>query len=66
MAEHPNNHVPVAVCPTLRHVAHPGYTCAEETALRARIVAHVGPRVLTTIPARALAGTTFGPSRTAA
>jgi hypothetical protein len=62
MAERPNNHVPLAVCPTLRHVAHPGYTCAEEEALHARIAAHLGPVNQTTIPARALAGTTFGGS----
>jgi hypothetical protein len=60
MAERPNNHVPLAVCPTLRHVAHPGYTCAEEEALHARIVAHCGPVREAIIPARALAGTTFG------
>jgi hypothetical protein len=48
-------------CPGLRHLAHPGYTCGEEDALRFRIVAHCGPQALRTLPARALAGTTFGP-----
>lgn len=61
MAEPIANHVPLAACPKFRHVAHPGYTCAEEDALRARIVAHLGPVRLATIPAAALAGTTFGP-----
>lgn len=63
MTTYPTNHVPLAECPRFRHVAHPGYTCAEEDALRARIVAHLGPANITTIPARALAGTTFGPGR---
>lgn len=67
MPERRPKHVPLALCPGLRHVPpHPGYTCAEEAALRARITAHVGPRSLQTLPARALAGTTFGPARTAA
>lgn len=61
MADRPTNLVPLAVCADFRHVAHPGYTCAEEDTLRARIVAHLGPVNITTIPARALAGTTFGP-----
>jgi hypothetical protein len=60
MAQPIANHVPLAACPAFRHVAHPGYTCAEEDALRRRIVAHLGPVNQTTIPARALAGTTFG------
>lgn len=59
------NHVRLTACRGLRHVTHPGYTCAEEDTLRARIVAHLGPVHQTTIPARALAGTTFGPGRAA-
>ncbi len=66
MAHRPTNHVPLAPCPGLRHVPHPGYTCAEEEALRARIAAHLGPVSITTIPARALAGGTFGPGSKAA
>lgn len=62
MANHPANHVRLAACPGSRHVAHPGYTCDEEDAIRARVAAHCGPQ--TTIPARALAGTTFGPAST--
>lgn len=54
-------HVPLPVCPSLRHLAHPGYTCAEEDATRARIADHCGPQALATLPARVLAGTTFGP-----
>ena len=61
MTEPHIKHVPLPVCPSLRHLAHPGYTCAEEDALRARIVAHLGSRAQPTIPASALAGTTFGP-----
>lgn len=49
-------------CPGFRHVAHPGWTCDEEDAIRVRVAAHLGPQ--TTIPASALAGTTFGPDAT--
>ncbi|MFI0718909.1 hypothetical protein [Streptomyces sp. NPDC021224] len=49
-----------AACPEVRHIAHPGYTCAEEDAVRARIVTYRGRVNLTSIPAAALAGTTFG------
>lgn len=67
MADRPTNHVPLTPCAGLLHIPHPGYTCAEEEALRARIAAHLGPVSITTIPALALAGTTFGPgTRTAA
>lgn len=61
MAEPHIKHVPLPVCPSLRHLAHPGYTCPEEDALRARIVAQCGAQALRALPASALAGTTFGP-----
>lgn len=67
MPERPANHVRLPRCPQLRHLAHPGYTCAEEDTLRIRIATYLDTRVLTMLPATALAGTTFGPGpRTAA
>lgn len=64
MSQRSTSHVPLPACPSFRHLAHPGYTCAEEDLLRIRIAAHRGPRTQPTIPARALAGTTFGPAPT--